>query len=323
MEMEFGLCMDAVPPLDPRPVVAQMTSNFTNRRVWVGLLAATAAGLFSLAAGAGFHSTAFAEPATPEQSELSPRDLHVWGRFAVGTWKKVRVITEAIDSHGAVTDTTTTETKTTLVRVDSKRLTLRIEATVEVAGKRFESQTQTVEYGYYGETPSERPDAKNLGNTQVTIEGRDVPCQLRLVVASSVQQKQVMRLYLSDDVEPFVLKRETTTVQNAKSSADQQTTAETEVIAVDMPYAVMRDLKSAAYEQTVQKTQRGTNVSLDVICVDVPGGIVARTSKEFDTQGHLLRRNTVQLVDYSVVVDDNDEGSKFLTRRQARRARRH
>src|SRR6185369_7500430 len=165
------------------------------------------------------------------------------------------------------TDTTTTETKTTLVRVDSKRLTLRIEATVEVAGKRFESQTQTVEYGYYGETSSERPDAKNLRNTQVTIEGRDVPCELRLVVATNVQQKQVMRLYLSDDVEPFVLKRETTTVQNAKSSADQQTTAETEVIAVDMPYAVMRDLKSAAYEQTVQKTQRGTNVSLDVICV--------------------------------------------------------
>jgi hypothetical protein len=321
--MEFGLCMDAVPPLYPRPVKAQMISNFTNRRVLVGLLVATAAGLLSLATGAGFHSAAFAEPATPEQFELSPRDLHVWGRFAVGTWKKVRVITEALDSHGSVTDTTTTETKTTLVRVDSKRLTLRIEATVEVAGKRFESQTQTVEYGYYGETSSERPDAKNLGNTQVTIEGRDVPCELRLVVATNVQQKQVMRLYLSDDVEPFVLKRETTTVQNAKSSADQQTTAETEVIAVDMPYGVMHDVKSAAYERTIQKNQRGTNIAFDVVCVDMPGGIVARTSKEIDPQGRLLRRSTLQLIDYHVAVDDDDEGSKFLTRRQTRRARRH
>jgi hypothetical protein len=55
----------------------------------------------------------------------------------------------------------------------------------------------------------------------------------------------------------------------------------------------------------------------------MPGGIVARTSKEIDPQGRLLRRSTLQLIDYHVAVDDDDEGSKFLTRRQTRRARRH
>jgi hypothetical protein len=300
-----------------------MISIFVKRRLLVGLLPAFAAAVLAGFAGIRVHSTALAESATPTQSEMSPRDLHVWGRFGVGTWKQVRVVTETLDSHGKVTDTTTTETKTTLVRADSQHLTLRIEATVEVAGKRFESQSQTVEYGYYGETPNERPEAKNLGVTQVTIEGRDVPCQLRQVVATGAQQKQVMRMYLSDDVEPFVLKRETTTVQNAKSSPDQQTTAETEVIAVDMPYTVLRDVKSAAYERTIQKNQRGTNMTFDVICVDVPGGIVARTSKEIDPQGRLLQRSTLQLVDYRVVVDDDDDASKFLSRRQARRSRRH
>jgi hypothetical protein len=112
-------------------------------------------------------------------------------------------------------------------------------------------------------------------------------------------------------------------MQNAKSSADQQTTAETEVIGLDMPYSVLHDMKLAAYERTIQKNQRGTNITFDVVCVDVPGGIVARTSKEIDPQGRLLRRSTLQLVDYHVVVDDDDDGSKFLTRRQPRRARRH
>ncbi len=300
-----------------------MTLFFVRRRLLFALLPACAAAVLSLWVGIRGISTARAEATTPATSELSPRDLHVWGRFAIGTWKQVRVVTETLDAHGQVTDTTTTETKTTLVHADSQRLTLRIEATVEVAGKRFESQNQTVDYGYYGEAPNERSEAKNLGATQLTIEGRDVPCQLRLVVATGTQQKQVMRMYLSDDVEPFVLKRETTTVQNAKSSTDQQTTSETEVIGVDMPYTVLHDVKSAAYEQTIQKNQRGTNISFDVVCVDVPGGIVARTSKEFDPQGRLLRRSTLQLVDYHVAVDDDDDGSMFLTRRQTRRARRH
>jgi hypothetical protein len=322
MEKDFGLCTDAV-PLTRAMLEAQMYSACVKRRVLVGLLPAIAAAALALFAGIEFHGRALAEPVPPLQSELTPRDLHVWGRFGVGTWKQVRVVTETLDPKGKVTDTTTTETKTTLVRADSQRLTLRIDATVEVAGKRFDSQTQTVEYGYYGETPSERPEAKNLGATQVTIEGREVPCQLRQVVATGAQQKQVVRMYLSDDVEPFVLKRETTTMQNAKSSADQQTTAETEVIGLDMPYSVLHDMKLAAYERTIQKNQRGTNITFDVVCVDVPGGIVARTSKEIDPQGRLLRRSTLQLVDYHVVVDDDDDGSKFLTRRQARRSRRH
>ena len=318
-----GRASAAGPFANPREVGLQMISILVRRRLLVALLPACAAALLTLLIGFLGNSVTRAETPPPATSELSPRDLHVWGRFAIGTWKQVRVVTESLGARGEVTDSTTTETKTTLIHADSQHLTLRIEATVEVAGKRFESQNQTVEYGYYGEAPNERSEAKNLGATQLTIEGRDVPCQLRLVVATGAQQKQVMRMYLSDDVEPFILKRETTTVQNTKSSTDQQTTAETDVIGVDMPYTVLHDVKSAAYEQSIQKNQRGTNIAFDVVCVDVPGGIVARTSKEFDPQGRLLRRSTLQLVDYHVAVDDDDDGSTFLTRRQTRRARRH
>jgi hypothetical protein len=293
-------------------------------RSMLGILLACAAGLSGYFIKMHGQSVALAESAVAAPSELTPRDLHVWGRFAVGTWKQVRVVTETLDAHGKVTDTTTTETKTTLTHADAQHLTLRIEATVEVAGKRFESQTQTVEYGYYGEAPNELPEAKNLGATQLTIEGSQVPCQLRLVVASGAQEKQVIRMYLSDDVEPFVLKRETTKVlSNSRSKTDEQSTAETEVISVDVPYKVLHDVKSAAYERTIQKNLRGTNITFDVVCVDVPGGIVARTTKEIDAQGRLLRRSTLQLVDYRVTEDDDDDGSTFLTRRQTRRARRH
>jgi hypothetical protein len=257
------------------------------------------------------------------QSALTPRDLHVWGRFDPGTWKRVRIVTETLNEKGAVVDTTTTETKTTLVRADAGRLTLRIEATVEVAGRRFESPPQTVEYGYYGEPPGQRSEAKFVGSEQLTIDGRQVPCEIRQVVATSADQKQVTRMYLSNDVEPFVLKRETTTVkQDGKTDSNQST--QVEVIALDMPYRVLRDIKSASYERTIQETPRGTNITLDVTCVDVPGGIVARTSKEMNSKGQLIRRSTLELVDYRVVDNDDDGSITTMTRRQARRAaRRH
>ncbi len=48
--------------------------------------------------------------------EMTARDLHVWGRFDPGTWKRVRIITDTLNDRGAVADTTVTETKTTLLR---------------------------------------------------------------------------------------------------------------------------------------------------------------------------------------------------------------
>ena len=57
-----------------------------------------------------------------------------------------------------------------------------------------------------------------LGTEMVTIEGRQVPCQIRQVVTANGQQKQLVRMFLSDDVEPFVLKRETIPLKNDGNS---------------------------------------------------------------------------------------------------------
>lgn len=263
---------------------------------------------------------------TTQQQALSARDLNVWGRFGAGTWKRVRIITETLNEKGGVVDTTLTETKTTLVRADSHQLALRIDATVDVAGKRFESQPKTIECGYYGESTTDLAEPKLLGTEMVTIEGRRVPCQIRQVVTGTGQQKQLVRLFLSDDVEPFVLKRETIALKDDGSSpSDQKTTAE--VIGLDLPYHVLHGIKPAAFERTIQHTSKGTNVSLDVTCFDVPGAIVARASNELDEKGHVVRRSMLELIDYQIVSDDGDKDStgnmqRFYSRREMRRARK-
>jgi len=54
--------------------------------------------------------------------------------------------------------------------------------------------------------------------------------------------------------------------------------------------------------------------------VDVPGGIVSRTSKQLDADGNVTRRTTVELVDYGAVEEQApDAGRRRYRRRRARR----
>ena len=75
-----------------------------------------------------------------------------------------------------------------------------------------------------------------------------------------------------------------------------------EVLAVDMPYRVLTQVKPAAFVRTVQ-TQRGAVLvsTIEIHCVDVPGAVVAHSSHEFDANGRIIRRSVLELVDYEVV----------------------
>ena len=76
---------------------------------------------------------------------------HPWGQFKPGAWKVVRVVAESLDEKGVVTSTSSTETKTTLLKVEKDGITLGIEVEVEVAGKIFRPEPRTVKQSFYGE----------------------------------------------------------------------------------------------------------------------------------------------------------------------------
>ena len=86
----------------------------------------------------------------PGKREFRAR-LHPWGRFAARAWKLVRVVTETLDERGQVVSTSTADTRTTLVGLDDDGVTLEVQACVEVAGKRFQAEPQTVKQGFHGE----------------------------------------------------------------------------------------------------------------------------------------------------------------------------
>jgi hypothetical protein len=251
------------------------------------------------------------------EEPASARELDVWGRFAKGSWKQTRIISESLDETGKVTATTTTDVRTTIVGVDSNKVTLRINVTVEAGGKRYDTEPQTVQHGYYGEGPNQLTRIRDLGKSDITIDGKTFSCRVQEVSIDGGRQKTVSKLFQSDAQAPYVLRRETAFTDSANPAANHDETAE--VMMLEMPYKVRLEIKPTAFERAVQKNGKGTTITVDVTSVDVPGGIVMRTLKELDSHGHVTRRSCVELVDYSAEEEQpSDYHPKLFHRRRAR-----
>ena len=134
--------------------------------------------------------------------------LHPWGRFDPGAWKLVRVVTETLDEHGQVVSTNSADTKTTLVDIDNDGVTLEIQTCMEVAGKRFQAEPQTVKQGFHGELAGPSLKLQKPLDGEVVIEDRRRACKVQPLEIVGPTEKTNVRLYYSPTLWPYVLKRE-------------------------------------------------------------------------------------------------------------------
>ena len=247
-----------------------------------------------------------------------PVEHHPWGRFPVGSWKLVRTTSEALDEKGQVVSVTTTDTRTTLIATDVASYTLQTVATVDVASRRITAAPQVTKYGYYGEAAGQALGAKRTADTSLTIDGRTIPCEVRQVVVSSDSGKLLTTLYYSDQYPPFVLRRKTSLEAPAEEQRDSSLV---EVVALDLPQRVHGELKQASYVKTTQKLPQSSKVTLEVHCDEVPGGVVSHFASETDRTGRVLRRSTLELVDYHIHTPSGQPQPVFRrpTRKAARR----
>ena len=233
-----------------------------------------------------------------------PAKLHPWGQFDPGAWKTVSVVTETLNEHGQVASTSATDTKTTLVDIDNDGVTLEIQACMEVAGKRFEAEPQTVKQGFHGDLvmPNLKLQAPVAG--QVTIEDQKISCKVQQLESTGPDSKTVTTIYYCLALPPYLLKRESVTTDLEGKNVLSETTME--VISLNMPSEIRQgETKNGAYTMTVHKNGKGAVTTLAVLVLpEVPGGVVSSSSKEVDKTGRLVRRSTLKLVDYN---DDPDK----------------
>ncbi len=248
------------------------------------------------------------------------RSRHQWGRFRPGAWKRVRIQTETFDERGNSANLSTTETYTVLTEVTDKNYGLRVEVQIDVSGKRFSAQPQVIRQGYYGETDGQEAVVRKVSDSSVSVGGQPIPSKIQEVVIVGSNSKRVMTMHISDQFPMFALKRDCKSTDTDGKQV-QYTTA-VEVLALDMPHKVLNEIRDAAFIKTVHKQGKNTTVAVEVDCPDVPGGVVSHSLREEDDKGRVIRRSTLELLDYGIGPANSDDDS-VPSRRPHLRSRRN
>jgi hypothetical protein len=232
------------------------------------------------------------------QTVSIPREHHAWGRFEPGSWVQIRKLTEEMDDQGNAKCLSTTESKTTLTKVAQVDCTVQLEVTVVVARKRFAGHPRVLQLGFNGETNGRRAEVKKVGTDSIQVGTESVPCHLLEATVDGESAKQVSTIHYSPSVAPYILRRETRTIDAEGNASPYVTTVDT--IAAGMPYQVQGVLRTVSFVRTVENRAKGSTYTLEVYCPDIPGGVVAHTSKELDETGRVIRRTTLELIAYGI-----------------------
>ncbi len=250
-----------------------------------------------------------------------PPELHPWGRFRPGAWKLARVVTETFDEQGQLTGVTTSYTTTTLQKAEGDgTLVLRVEAVLEVSGKRFEVAPTLSKQGLHGEGPGEKATVSSLADGELQIGGRKIPCKIVQVEIASPKGRSIIKTWYSESVPPYVLRRHMRTWDPDGKTLAAET--EMRVVALNVRCNQL-PLRTPAAEILVTTTHlKGKTVTKAVTSPDIPGGVVCHTAEEFDAAGRLVRRSTLTLLDYGLTPARKDSGFFYRLRSRGHRAYR-
>ncbi len=249
-------------------------------------------------------------PTAIAQNSTTSQDSHPWTRFKPGAWKKVRVVTEDLDAQGNVTNTSRTSTTSFLLDVTPKDYHLQMDVSVEVAGKVLDAEPQLVSQKRSDKLDTQAPTVESVGTATYALGDRRIPCNI--YQETDEAKHETTKVFYSESFLPHILKKETIAIDPQGQNTIHETTES--VVAVDMPFKTSTKIVPTWHVRTVRKNPKGTTVTLSIRSLAVPGGVVANMSKELDLEGRVVRRSTLELVDFGLQSD-----RRFLRRRPLRR----
>jgi len=240
-------------------------------------------------------STMLSACASTSDGAAFGRRFHQWGRFRPGSWVVVRQGCETLDRDGRVVNNAVTETRSTLATADDNAVTLHVQASLEIGGKKIDGTPQTLREGLGGGAPDVAGPI-DLGEESVVVQGRSYRCNVQQTETLVEGRKRIVKTWFAPHVAPYVLRKLTTTRNAATDEVVNET--QMEVVALSVERRILARLRPVAEVRIVERHDRGQTRARAFYCPDIPGGIVSQTAEEFDAEGKLLRRTNVELVDF-------------------------
>lgn len=233
--------------------------------------------------------------ATADDLGLS-RQHDPWGRFQPGAWSLVRVRTESF-ADGSVLEIVT-ETRRTLASIEDDRVTLRVDVGVRIGGREIPRDPQTVQQGFHGELSNAKPKVSDLGEGEVLIENRPIPCRIQKLEFQRPVGRKVTTIYLSDTIEPYILRQDT--VEYAEDGEVPASETTMQVVSLAARCRICRNFRTASRVKSVHKDASGTTTTWAWTSALVPGGVICYTTQQVDDAGRLVCHREQQLLDYGL-----------------------
>jgi hypothetical protein len=253
------------------------------------------------------------------EEPVIPRERHPWAAFRPGSWKLVKVTTETFDKDGKSIGESVTETRTMLLSVDAASYELQIDVTVDVAGKRFPSQSRVTRQGFHGESGGQQATIRHLAPAAIKVAGRTLTAQTAEIEITNKDSRKVTQLHYAAGIQPYVLARRSITF-DASGKVLQEAEVETQAVQILRTILGMR--RSTWETRTTQKHSAGSVVTDEIHCFDIPGGVVEHTSEELDDKGVVRRRSRLELVNYGIAMADKPLRRRDTPRHTPRKPRR-
>ncbi len=245
---------------------------------------------------------------------LIPREAHPWARFMHGAWRTVSTETLVFNTEGKVLERTTSESITEFVNNDNSNCHLKVETCTQIPGSEVTSLPRKVILPIDPEGDNE---VKKLEDAVVNVAGKKRRVEVLQAKLTEKTGDKVMTVHLTNDSAPHILKRETK-VLDTKSNEPVAITR-TEVVKLDVTRPVAGENRKTWEVRTVHEHPAGKVETTEYLCDEVPGEVVYQKSEEFDPNGRLIRRSTVELMDFG---KDNIGRRPLLGRRERVKERR-
>src|SRR5207248_2943887 len=112
---------------------------------------------------------------------------------------------------------------------------------------------------------------------------KSVNCQIREYDIIDGDLRKKVRVYYSDEVAPYVLRREI--LSTSLDGGIRKLHSQYDVLAINMPQRILKRLVPVAVTRMIQQTDTTSTTTVAQQASDVPGSVVAASTKELDSQG--------------------------------------
>lgn len=249
----------------------------------------------------GTRGDSFTQDPSVEISNFTARES-VWGRFAPGSWCRIRTTSKAFKNFKPIRSIT--ETTLTLESVDEMGYVLKKETAIIVGPNMLKRDPEYVRYDFWDVPVNEGAVIEDGGTVCLLISQKATPCKIRRILRKTDQYQEETMLYYSQVTAPHILKKEVRrfALEEDLSQGTSATPLNSSVMTVQKTAAhVFLGRKFSNYRSHTV-TRQGTSIKLTVTehNSDIPGGISKELITERDIGERLLYQATSIISEFHI-----------------------